>query len=117
MIILLGEPISTQNAYLQHGFIRFMKKKALALKASYIKQVKEQWEKPPLEGDVELDVRIYFGTKRKSDIDNFSKIFFDSLTGNVMIDDSQIRKMTIEKDYCKERPRIEFEIYGYNKRL
>lgn len=32
----------------------------------------EQWKGKPLEGDVELEVALYFGTMRKADWDSFS---------------------------------------------
>lgn len=62
---------------------------------------------------ISLDMKIYFPTKRKSDIDNFCKFCFDSLNSIIFEDDSQIYKLTIEKFYDKERPRIELDLSLY----
>ena len=40
-------------------------------------------------------MRLYHGTKHKKDIDNYSKIVFDSLNGIVWEDDVQIQKMLV----------------------
>jgi hypothetical protein len=57
---------------------------------------------------------IYFGSKGKHDIDNFSKLTLDAGNGILYLDDGQIQKMTVEKRYSKEKPRIELE---YKSRL
>lgn len=114
MIMLLGNPLSTGSIY--RAMCRgnfpstYMTNEGKALKESYSWQAKAQWKKKPIEGPVEIEVKLYFGTKRKADIDNFNKLLFDSLTGIVWVDDSQIIKMTIEKDYDKKNPRIEIGI-------
>lgn len=113
-IILLGEPKSTGSIYKSVNRGKFssiyMSKEGKALKDSYIRQTTLQWRNLPLQGDIEIKVDIYFGTKRRSDIDNFHKLSFDALTGIVWDDDSQIQKMTVTKNYCKENPRIEITI-------
>lgn len=111
MITLLGEPKSTQNCYKYACRGKFgtfyMSKVGKDMKESYFYQVKNQWKKKPIKGDVILDVTLYFGTKRRADIDNFNKLMFDSLTGVVFEDDSQVQEMTIRKKYDKMSPRIE----------
>jgi len=109
-IILTGNPISTQNAYLQHGKIRFMKKGAKDLKEDYQWQAKSQWKKKPLVSELEIEIDIYFGNKRKHDWDNFHKLSMDALTGIVWIDDSQIKKATVTLHYDKTYPRIEISL-------
>jgi Holliday junction resolvase RusA-like endonuclease len=56
---------------------------------------------------VELDIALYFGTKRKSDWNNFHKLSCDALTGIVYLDDSQVQRVLVDKRYDKVRPRIE----------
>ncbi len=116
MITLLGEPKSNQHIYKITARGRFasmyMSKEGKMIKDSYILQSRLQWGKLCLIGDVIVDIKLYFGTKRKADIDNFGKLLLDSLTGIVWEDDSQIVKMTVEKFYCKENPRIEVEVKG-----
>jgi len=80
------------------------------VKADYIKQVKEQYKGKLLTDDIEIYIRLYFGTKRRSDWDNFHKLSMDALTGIIWEDDSQIVKAHVEKYYCKENPRIEIKL-------
>jgi crossover junction endodeoxyribonuclease RusA len=80
------------------------------LKNRYGWQAKAQWDKPLLTGKVKLVIRLFFGTKRRQDIDNFNKLILDALTGIIWEDDSQIQELKIIKDYDKAEPRIEIEI-------
>lgn len=43
-----------------------------------------------LEGKLQASLKICFPTKRKADIQNYDKVLFDSLSGLVYEDDSQI---------------------------
>jgi Holliday junction resolvase RusA-like endonuclease len=81
-----------------------------ALKEQYHWEAKSQWKGKPLEGDVELTIDLFFGTKRRADWDNFHKLSMDALTGVVYLDDSQVVKATVTKHYDKARPRIEIKI-------
>lgn len=81
-----------------------------ALKQQYQWEVKSQWKGKPLSGDIELWVTLFFGTKRKADLDNFNKILLDSMTGIVYDDDSQINHLHIERAYDKRSPRIEISV-------
>lgn len=81
-----------------------------ALKQQYQWEAKSQWKGKPLTGDIELWVTLFFGTKRKADLDNFNKILLDSMTGIVYGDDSQIQHLHIERAHDKQRPRIEIDV-------
>ena len=109
-IILQGNPKSTNNLYKQHGHIRFMCKEGKALKEQYQWGAKTQWKQPILEGDVKIEISLYFGDKRKRDWDNFHKLTMDALTGIVWQDDSQVKEATIKVLYSKENPRVEIII-------
>lgn len=115
-IVLLGEPKSTNNIYKSTCRGRFasvyMSKEGKDLKESYTLQAINQFKKKPHECELEVTVNLYHGTHRRSDIDNFNKILFDSLTGLVWVDDSQIVVLTTRKHYDKNNPRIEIEING-----
>jgi Holliday junction resolvase RusA-like endonuclease len=76
------------------------------LKEQYRWEAKSQWKGKALEGDIEVSITLYFGTKRRADLDNFNKLSLDALTGIAYLDDSQIAKLTIERAYDKVRPRI-----------
>ena len=80
------------------------------LKEQYRWEAKSQWKGKPLEGNIELSVTLYFGTKRRPDLDNFNKLSLDALTGIAYLDHSQIAKLTIEGAYDKARPRIEVKL-------
>jgi len=113
-INLNGNPVSSQTIYKMRSFGKFvsmyMSKRGKDLKKDYQKQASEQWVGKPLEGDVEVDIKLYFGTKRKADWDNFHKLSMDALSGIVWVDDVQIQKAVVEKFYDKEAPRIEIKI-------
>jgi Holliday junction resolvase RusA-like endonuclease len=81
-----------------------------ALKEQYQWESKSQWKGKPLEGDIEVSITLYFGTKRRADLDNFNKLSLDALTGIAYLDDSQIENLAIARAYDKMRPRIEIDI-------
>ena len=113
-ITLKGNPLSTNHVYYHAGRgLSFLRSKAKALKEDYQWQAKSQWKKPPIETEIEVTIKIYLGTKRKADWDNFHKLSMDALNGIVWVDDSQIQRAIVEKFYDKENPRIEVEIYRY----
>ncbi len=105
-ITLLWNPYSTNNIYARNGRRGFIKQKPKALKESYILQAQTQVEKK-LEWEIRADILLYFGDRRKRDIDNFHKLSLDALTGIAYEDDCQIVELHIEKHYDKENPRIE----------
>lgn len=114
MITLTGEPKSTNNVYatICRGSwpTKYMTPKGRELKESYQWQAKSQWQEKPTKEPIQVFIRLFFGTKRKQDIDNFNKILLDSLTGIVWEDDSQIEEMIISKLYDKQKPRIEIDV-------
>lgn len=113
-ITLKGNPISTGSIYKSRCMGRFpciyITPAGKALKKSYVEQAKKQYRANPLELPLMITVSLYFGTKRKYDWDNFHKLSMDSLTGIVWVDDSQIQKALVTKNYDKKNPRIEIEI-------
>jgi Holliday junction resolvase RusA-like endonuclease len=72
-----------------------------ALKEQYQWEAKSQWKGKPLEGDVELEIALYFGTKRKADWDNFHKLSCDALSGTVYGDDIQCEKSWLKSIMTK----------------
>lgn len=82
-----------------------------ALKESYAWQAKSQMKKrKPFVGELEVWITLYFGTKRRSDWDNFHKISMDALTGIAWEDDGQIVEAHVSKRYDKKDPRIEVNV-------
>jgi len=118
-IILKGNPVSTGTIYqvaCRGKFASYyVTKRGKEIKASYIKQITEQYDGEILTGGLKLDVELFFGTKRKADVDNFNKLLLDAFTGIVWVDDVQIQELNIKKNYCKEDPRIEVKIELLNE--
>lgn len=117
-ITLLWEPKSTQHVYKITCRWKFasmyMSKEGKDIKESYRLQAKAQ-KTEFYEDLVSVEVCLYFWTKRKSDIDNFNKLWMDALSGVIYEDDKQIQEMYIKKDYCKENPRIELNFKPYDQ--
>lgn len=110
MITLTGNPLSTQHCY---GFSRYgghMKRHCATLKTDYQWQAKSQWNDPVTKEEVRIEAHIYFGDKRRRDLDNYNKLWMDALEGVVYEDDSQITQLHLVKDYDKSNPRIEITI-------
>jgi len=105
-ITLTGNPLSTQNMYLQRGKIRFMKKEAKDRKIQYQWEAKSQWKKKVTDKLLSITIDIYFGDKRVRDWDNYHKISMDALSGIVWEDDSQVKEARISVKYDKENPRM-----------
>jgi Holliday junction resolvase RusA-like endonuclease len=78
-----------------------------ALKEAYQWEAKSQWKGKPLQGDISVSITLYFGTKRKADLDNFNKLSLNALSGIAYEDDSQIAELHLSRGYDKARPRIE----------
>lgn len=76
-------------------------------KEQYQWEAKSQWKEEPTDGEVSLDIILFFDDQRRHDIDNYNKIVLDSLSGIVFEDDNQITDIFIQKDFDKENPRIE----------
>ena len=109
-ITLKGQPKSTQHCYRFTSGGGYMTNACTHIKFDYIHQAKQQWRQLILEDELVVVVTLYFGDKRKRDIDNFNKLWMDALEGVVYVNDSQIRQLTLIKDYDKENPRIEINI-------
>lgn len=101
---------STQHLYGQYGKIRYMKKAAKELKYKYIKQIKEQYSWWILEGDLSVEIHLYFPDKRKRDWDNYHKLSMDAMEDIVYKDDNQIQKALVIKTWDNVHPRIEIKI-------
>lgn len=55
-----------------------------------------------IKGKIKLIVKFYFKDKRKRDIDNYLKIFIDSIKNVIIDDDSEIQKITASKEISFE---------------
>ncbi len=113
-ITLTGEPRSTNNVYKYHckfGFPSgYLSAKGKALKEDYQWQAKSQWKGKSLEGEIMLEIKLFFKSKIHHDIDNYGKLLLDSMSGIVYEDDKQIGQMIVTKFHDKDNPRIEITV-------
>lgn len=113
-ITLSGNPKSTNHIYKSTcrggSSSVYMTAEGKALKEQYQWEARSQWKGKPLKGELEVTVRLYFGIARKSDWDNFHKLWQDALNGVVWLDDSQIVVAHVYKHYDKHKPRIDIAI-------
>jgi crossover junction endodeoxyribonuclease RusA len=107
MIILKGNPLSTNHIYKRHGFTIYMSAEGKAIKEAYQWEITQQYKDKITYKGLEIEIRLFFGDKRKRDVDNHNKIILDAMTGIVYADDNQIQALHIYKDYDKENPRVE----------
>ncbi len=116
MIILPGQPLSTNHVYkhtCRGNFpTMYMDKKGKLLKEQYAWEAKSQWKGAIIEEDLSVTIKLYFGDKRKRDVDNYNKLVLDALSGVVYKDDEQIQILVVSKHYDKENPRIEVAVHN-----
>jgi len=119
-IILTGNPLSNQSIYRATclgGFARYyMTKAGKDRKEDYRKEIEKQYEGrlfDIIEEDINITAYLYFGDKRRRDVDNFGKLWLDALQGTIIKDDNQVQELTTIKKYDKENPRIEIELFDY----
>lgn len=114
-IILSGNPLSTQHIYRYTCIGKFarlyMLREGKQLKEQYQLEARNQHKKRPTSLSVEMEITLFFKDKRRRDVDNYNKLVLDALEGIAYQDDSQIQKLTVIKNYSKENPRIEIEIW------
>jgi Holliday junction resolvase RusA-like endonuclease len=111
-IILKGNPQSTNHLYKPARNHRgvYMTLEGKIMKTMYQWEAKRQWQRPVFEGNLKVEIKLFFKDERRRDWDNWHKISMDALTGIVWKDDSQITKATVEKNIDKLNPRIEIII-------
>ena len=68
-----------------------------------------QWHREPLQGPVELMVRLY-RPKAVGDIDGPLKAILDSMSGVLYLDDKQIIRLVVDRLDDKAWPRVELEV-------
>lgn len=68
-----------------------------------------QYQGEPLEGPLKVEISLWWGDRRKHDIDNI-KALLDALTGIIWKDDGLITDLHIAKAFDKERPRVEMTV-------
>jgi len=108
MITITGNPISINALYRGR---RFLTENGKSKKKEYDIEIRRQWKKKIIKGDVEVCVDAYFKDKHRRDLDGIFKALLDSMSGLVYEDDSQIARLSIDRYYDKNSPRVEITIY------
>ena len=60
-----------------------------------------------VDGAFSLTLRVYFGDRRRRDLDNVVKSVADGMNGAGYLDDSQIAELHAYRGYDKANPRVE----------
>ena len=109
-ITLLTKPIPLNSLYRCVRSRNILSKKGREVKSALEWEIRSQVNFEPLRGTVELNILLYFGDKRKRDIDAYLKVLLDGMNSIVYEDDSQIEGMHVYKLYDKENPRVIIQV-------
>jgi len=83
---------------------------ALDFEALATLQLKRQWRKKPLKGDVGVEVTVWYPSKR-NDLD--PSLLFDVMQkAGIYENDRQIRQYTAFKEWDKLNPRVKVDVYS-----
>lgn len=105
MITIEGNPISVNALYRGR---RFLTNEGKAMKMTYRTVIWRQWKQKPIEGPVEIIIRLFFKNKKRRDIDGPLKALLDAMTGIVYEDDSQIMDLHVHRSIGE--PRVEISV-------
>lgn len=99
------------NATYKRGRNSFYKsKEAKEAQEAMAWEARSQFKDKPLSCSISVSITFFWPDMRRHDIDNGLKLLFDSLTGIVWDDDSQICNLCITKTVDRGNPRIEMVI-------
>jgi Holliday junction resolvase RusA-like endonuclease len=112
-------PLGVNNAYeparwgKRHGFKKSDEARVYQEQIAFRAKVAMR-SMPPFTGRCRVVLTLFYPDDR-SDIDGSIKLNLDALQGVVYRNDRQIRRLVVDKDIDKDRPRIEFEVVEYRK--
>ena len=110
MMILKTKPIPINQKYGVINGRMLLQKKYRDTKEAIAWEMASQWHEDPSSEELCLNVIIYLGTKRKTDIDAYLKILFDAGEGIIYENDNQITELHVFKEYDKKNPRVEITV-------
>jgi len=117
-IVLSGSPLSNQTIYkvsCRGGRPRlYMAPRGKDRKLQYKLEARSQYKGELLEGDLKMEVGLFFKDARRRDIDNFNKLTLDSLEGILYSDDKQIIELIVKKQIDRKNPRVEILVRDIN---
>lgn len=109
-LTLKPAPLSTNHIYKISRSRMYMTDEGKSMKELYQWQIKTQWKRSMIQGPVMLTAYVYYGDKKKRDLDNSMKILLDSMSHMVYKDDSQIQSLWIIKRYDEKNPRVDIDV-------
>jgi len=117
-VIVPGNPRSDNHLYNHRAFgkrvIRYMTKVGKDYKKLAASIAKEKYpllSEHPTDKELFVRIEVYFGDKRKRDIQGHLKALIDSFEGLLYENDTQIIELHAKKHYDKENPRSEFSMW------
>lgn len=127
-IFIPKTPVSTQHAYVNRAvarskMIRFLSKDAKEYKElvqstfvnKYGQYITDSTSIFNSTYDLEVTVYLCFKTRRKSDWDNYHKLWCDALEGYAYDNDTQIKKAVVYKEHCPDKPGLRLIIRPFIK--
>lgn len=105
-----GKPMSKSNSYRMGKGKYYVPKAQKDYEAKVLDAAKQSYLGDALEGEIEMEIRLFFPDKRRRDAQNYTKSICDALNGVVYKDDSQIVRITITKTLDRDKPRAEVMI-------
>jgi Holliday junction resolvase RusA-like endonuclease len=108
-LTFLTLPLSTNQLYRSVNGRTIISERGRANKELIGWEARAQYRGKPLTGPLKIEVRFFWGDRRRHDWDN-AKTFYDSLNGIVWEDDYQIFDAHVVREYDKENPRVELMI-------
>jgi Holliday junction resolvase RusA-like endonuclease len=103
-------PPSTNNLYVNAGRRRVLSPRARTYKNTIGWEGRRQYRGKPLTGELCVEVQIFWPDRRRHDIDNGLKALFDSLTGIIYEDDSQIADAHVIRFLGSKTPGVEMRV-------
>lgn len=110
MITLYTKPIPINQKFFIVRGRNILSKKYRDTKTALALETRSQWNFEPLEGMLACTLHLYFGDKRKRDVDAYIKILLDSMEGICYENDNQINELHVYRNYDKQNPRTEVEL-------
>jgi Holliday junction resolvase RusA-like endonuclease len=110
MITLYTKPCPVNQKYGIINGRNLLTKKYRDAKEALAWEIRSQWKKQPIGGDVVINIIEYFGDNRRRDIDAYLKVILDAGSGILYGDDSQIVELTVIKAKDLKNPRIEISV-------
>lgn len=109
-LTLLTKPIPLNALYRSINGRSIISKRGRETKEALAWEIASQWKNAPIEGPVTLAITLYFGDKRKRDIDSYLKVLLDCMNERVYVDDSQVIELHVYKCIDTKEPRTLIEV-------